>query len=150
MIFVLGPISLGVLALALTSRGAAPLVPVLPAWSAAPRSEGAVLWEREDLFPGWPARLSVRADRSAELKALRPLVAPDVLVYWTPDAAVDLGSLPADAHLVARLGGTAVHRFTLPAHDVPAPAGALVLYSLGHQEVVAAAVLPSFAAEAGQ
>jgi hypothetical protein len=66
----------------------------------------------------------------------RPLSVPDPLVYWTPkppegtalpDGAVLLGPLSADAIQV------------LPS---PPEGGTIVLYSLGHAEVVAAVSAP--------
>jgi hypothetical protein len=62
------------------------------------------------------------------------LVAPDVLVYWT-DEAPDLDSpLPDDAVLLGALGDVGSSTFDLPARSV---SGALVLYSLGHRNLVA-------------
>ena len=142
----LAPIALGVLVSALAARAPTPRVAALPVVAAVAEG-GAVLWEREDLFPSWPARVTGRAGRVIELKALRPLIRPDVLVYWTPTAKAGLATLPEDAHLVGRIDGTTVQRFPLPAHGRPVPDGALVLYSLGHQEVVTSALLPPFGAE---
>jgi hypothetical protein len=73
---------------------------------------------------------------------------PDVLVYWSP-AAETQGRLPADSHLLGRLAGARARRLPLPAAAVPG-SGQIVLYSLGHQELVGALPLPGPASEAAR
>jgi hypothetical protein len=173
-----GPALVAFFLAALNSRPSPPTMADLPslahasAVSSAHRvpgalGEGEVIYRREDLFPGWPARVIAylgdkqgrEQSREIELKPLRPLAAPDVLLYWAPavadsalgdDAAQSAPRLPLDAHLLGRIGGTERRRFVLPDHDVPAESGALILYSLGHQVVIAKASLPSFGAGGDQ
>ncbi len=62
------------------------------------------------------------------------LVGPDLLVYWSPDAGA-----PGDAGgrgqvLLGALGDPGVYRYRLPSSR---DGGTLVVYSLGHEEVVA-------------
>ena len=69
------------------------------------------------------------SELSAQLKPLQSVLAPDVLVYWAP-TAVDDRTLPAQARLLGSL-----HGIQMP--HVMLPDGFLLLYSLGHQKVVA-------------
>lgn len=62
------------------------------------------------------------------------LVAPDVLVYWSPEAPVDKEPFPSSAVLLGALGDTGAQTFDLPASDV---SGVLLLYSLAHQSTIA-------------
>ena len=161
----LAPITLGLAAAAVLSRPPAPLVDSIPAiLASAPGladaariggvGTGDSLWQREDLFAAWPVRLTAYrvaghaapvAAYAIDLKLLRPLIKPDVLVYWSPHVEDGQGGkLPEDIHLLGRVGGTAWQRFAIPAHEIPVASGALYLYSLGHQELIGRAVLPSF------
>lgn len=173
LVFVLAPIASVVFVTALMQPAPNPVVDRLPTFLEGPQAHldgqkarngaqqaqkdvepGAPLWVKEDLFSDWPARVSAYRRRVLELKPLRPLIKPDVLVYWTPERFSG-ATLPQDAHLLGRIGGTSVRRFVLPDHGplqgaaAPNHAGSLVLYSLGHQEVVTVAVLPALRAEAG-
>ncbi|MBY0399675.1 hypothetical protein K2X89_05225 [Myxococcota bacterium] len=112
------------------------------------------LWSSRDAFGGWPARMALFADGSVEIQPLRPLDRPELLVYWVSEAQPG-DRLPDSAHLLGRLAGPLAQRFTLPARALtrigtasstasPEPStasGALVVYSLGHQEIVATARL---------
>lgn len=160
LVVLLGPLALGLLLAAWAAREGPARVAALPAFASADAAAGALgsgdaLWQREDLFVDWPARVTAYAStgRAApglalELKPLRPLVLPDVLLYWSHGAETVADRLPQDAHLLGRIGGPIVHRFALPAVAARGPAGQLVLYSLGHQEVVASATLPALVAAA--
>lgn len=151
----LGPIALASLGVALAARESPPTLAELPGFasSASARvAEGQDVasprWTREDLFGAWPARVTLRVDGTVELKPLRPIGLPDVLVYWVaPREDAGGEGLPADAHLLGRIGGTVARSFRLPAHaETPSSEGSmgrLVLYSLGHQEVFASASLPA-------
>lgn len=66
------------------------------------------------------------------------LVAPDLLVYWAP--AVADGRLPVDAVLLGPLGDPGVRRYELPASAEP---GVVLVYSRGHDELVATQPLAS-------
>ena len=69
-------------------------------------------------------------DGSVEI-ALPATVAPGLLAYWTSQDVS--GRLPDDAVLLGPVGGSRLRTFPLP-HD--ADSGRIVIYSLGHQEVV--------------
>jgi len=100
------------------------------------------------LFAGLPLHVLVRpaAGRTGALTLdVQPeesLLEPDVLVYVLPrrgpDAAPDDGALPAEARLLGALSGTLPRRWVLPAG-----AAELLLYSLGHQRVLARGPLPA-------
>ena len=83
-----------------------------------------------------PSRAGIELLRSA------PLAVPDPLLYWSADRPADDRSLPGTAFLVGMVGTDEVQRFPLPA-DALLKNGALYVYSLAHQEVVALAVWPS-------
>lgn len=76
----------------------------------------------------------------AGLEPEAPLTAPDVLVYWSPSAEGDstMDALPDDARLLGPLPGHGDRAFPLPTGSAE---GALILYSLGWQEVVASRAL---------
>ncbi len=160
-LLILAPVTLALFAAALWGRQPMPQVSILPHFEASsvdgsrhdedsPRRMIRQLWSREDLFPGWPARISVDDRRVVWLQPLRPLIAPDVLIYWSPGKELS-ERLPDDAHLLGRLAGTRAVRLVLPEHGMTAspggdgapdrPWGSLTLYSLGHQTIVAQAVL---------
>lgn len=62
------------------------------------------------------------------------LARPDVLVYWAEEAPAKDAPFPIDAVLLGPLGDTGTVTFDLPARST---AGTLLLYSLGHREIVA-------------
>ena len=64
-----------------------------------------------------------------------PLRRPDVLLYWT--AHEPHGGLGEGARLLGSVRGDGVERFG----QVPDDPGFLVLYSLGHDELIAARAL---------
>lgn len=111
--------------------------------TSAPR---ALLGTSTEAFGIWPARLSVWTDGTLEIEPLRPLDRPELLIYWLSDPLVG-ETLPDSAQLLGRLAGTATRRFRLPPSSSASPGdpGILVVYSLGHQQVVATARLASLA-----
>lgn len=140
---VLWPVAFALLAAAVANRRPVPLVGAWPSFLMdAPTAPSEILWSREDLFDGWPARVTAHVDGSIDVKPLRPLDRPDLLLYWTTGAIAG-AALPGDAHLLGRITETTVHRFRLPEHPPEHKQGSLVVYSLGHQEIVATAILPS-------
>lgn len=146
LVLVLAPISLVLLVASVMGRRPEPVVGALPGLLSPESQEtGEPLWSRDDVFPSWPARVLGYRTGAIELKPLRPLDRPDVLLYWTPGSSSE-GRLPEDAHLIGRIGSTRRQRFQLPNHDTAAGAppggGTLIVYSLGHQEVVAEGRLP--------
>lgn len=78
-----------------------------------------------------------------ELDPGAPIALPEVLVYWTPSTVAD--RLPEDAFLIGSLAGARARAHGMP-RDALGRDGTLVLYSLGHQEVVASAPLPAIGA----
>jgi hypothetical protein len=97
-----------------------------------------------DAFGPWPARVALFGDGTLELTPLRPLDRPELLVYWLPGTQVG-DALPDSAQLLGRLAGTQVQRFRLPPRATASTSGrgSLVVYSLGHQAIVAVAPLSS-------
>lgn len=124
---------------ALAHRPTAPLVPKLPIElvSTTP-SAGQSL----ELFADYAASLLVDADGAhLTLEALAPLRQPDLLAYFSTGAPA-ASSLPAEAHLLGPVAWGQPRTFALP--PAAADGGHLLLYSLPHQEVTAAAELPGF------
>ena len=68
-----------------------------------------------------------------ELNVLKTIQEPDLLLYWSSEPSED-SSLPTQAHLLGSLANTGVTRFPAPAHMMTN--GYLLIYSLGHQEVI--------------
>lgn len=116
--------------------------------------EAAALWQDAELFGVHPIRVTVLSDGSFKLKPLRQIGAPDVLLYWSATETVR-ERLPDDALLLGRISDTRERRFSVPSiadgHATHAKAdtndgdrsldGTLVLYSLGHQSIIAVADL---------
>ncbi len=126
-----------VLALAARPR---PPIAELPA-ALAGSVDGELVRETEDLFGDHPVTTRVRRGDGGwqvELEPAAVIVRPEVLVYWSASAAGE--SLPAEAFLLGSLAGVRARVFDLPTAALGRD-GWLVLYSLGHQEVVGAAEL---------
>lgn len=66
---------------------------------------------------------------SVALTTIAPTRVPDPLLYWSAEPATS--SLPTDARLLGPLSSAERQTFALPG-----PAGQLILYSLGHGEVL--------------
>jgi hypothetical protein len=101
---------------------------------------GAVVAETEDLWAGLGVAARVGGD-VLELRTGAELPRPDVLLYWSPEAVEVGAALPDRARLVGSLAGNGPERFILPA-EASGGTGFLVLYSLAHQELFAAAPVP--------
>lgn len=107
------------------------------------------IWTRDDAFGLWPARLAIHRDGRLELTPLRPLDRPELLLYWSPpidsEANASDERLPAEAVLLGRIFAARQQSFALPdaVRGATDRRGALVVYSLGHQEIVARAIWPS-------
>ena len=128
---------------ALAGRQSAPTVDSLPADLTGGSVEGTEVVAAGIDFDGIP--VSARLLRSAggwmiELEPREALAKPEVLAYWAGESAVD--GLPVDAHLLGAFGGTRSQLLAVP-EAVRGKAGHLVLYSLGHQEVLASVALPA-------
>ncbi len=128
--------------LALLARPAEPVMETLPAGFANAVGEGQVLFAEDDLFVEHRIAVRLRSDSRGpvlELEPMEPLALPDVLVYWSPSRQASPG-LPGDAYLVGALAAGASFSELPPA--AARGGGRVVLYSLGHKQVVAAAELP--------
>jgi hypothetical protein len=129
-------------ALALASRPAPPIENALAPALVAEPSLGAVVLDRDDLWSPLAIRTRIGRDAAgawvAELAPRADLERPDVLVYWSAEAASD--RLPAGAHWLGRLAGAAPRRFVLP-DAARERAGRLHLYSLGHAQWLGSAAL---------
>lgn len=113
--------------------------------AAAPSSNAprAPLWTRDGAFGSWPVRLALFEDGRLELRPHRPLEQPELLLYWLP-GAFSGDRLPDHARLLGRLAGPQTQRFLLPPDAMRAEdgdPGSLVVYGLGHAEIVASARL---------
>jgi len=87
----------------------------------------------ESSAPGEAAAVVLELTPAADLRA------PDLLVYWSASEAAGTG-LPDDALLLGPLAATGPARFVLPA--AARGGGRLIVYSLAHGRLVAAAGLP--------
>ncbi len=128
---------------ALTGRPAGPAIGTLPA-ELAETARGRVESEHDDLF-AHPIITRIRATDAewlVELQPREPLAKPELLVYWTAEATSGDERLPAGAYLIGSLAGTRSRVYTMPEQTL-GQAGRLLLYSLGHQEVVDAGDLPA-------
>jgi hypothetical protein len=114
----------------------------IPAALADEPPAGALAFERDDLWRPLAIRTRLFAGDGAEpVVELAPLAdpaRPDVLVYWSADAAAD--HLPEGARWLGRLAGTTPRRFALPP-EARGRAGRLHLYSLGHAQWLGSAAL---------
>ena len=126
---------------ALAARPGEPVVEELPA-PLAEAAGGQVEQDLGELF-GDPAvagrSRSDGYDWWLELTPAEPIAQPEVLVYWSRSEVE--GGLPEEAYLLGGLAGDRTRTWRLP-HEILGLSGTLVLYSLGHQEVVASASLP--------
>ena len=97
----------------------------------------------------WPGgRLSVHLLASEGLLTLTPEEfdqRPDVLIYLAPPTAAGASEVPDDALLLGHLSGEATVTMALPDTPTGGPTvddrAALMLYSLGHQEVLVSYML---------
>ncbi|MEM7586764.1 MAG: hypothetical protein AAF560_25465 [Acidobacteriota bacterium] len=142
MTAILAVVVLGLYVAALAGRPAAPRTSELPAARVEPAGE--VVAEYDDLFRH-PITTRVRSSAAGwqlELTPSQPLAKPEVLVYWTSEGETGGPGLPADAFLLGALAGARPRTMTLPAAAQGRP-GQLLLYSLGHQEIVDSGTLPA-------
>jgi len=75
------------------------------------------------------------------IRSVEPLLKPDLLVYWTPEASQN-HSLPKNAILLGELMGQSYRRMAFP-NGTPTDRGTLIIYSLGHQEVFTQFPIPN-------
>jgi len=117
-----------------------------PALRPEPFSLPRVLFEKEDLWSGMKITTRVCAEALPatrlvlELQPQEDLHSPDILVYWSPQISGSAHELLKEAHLLGTLAGRQKHSWLLSGTMVQAE-GTLILYSLGHQTVLASALL---------
>jgi len=108
-----------------------------PALTAQEGESGAMVWERADLFA--KVAVSVRLNRTASgdftitCAAKGDFAKPDLIVYWATGVATNVEALPDSATL---LGAFNAGVLRVPA-TVAVQEGALILFSLADQEIVA-------------
>lgn len=143
MFFALGIVVLPLLALALSDRPSIPSQP-LPEGAAGVWSES----DRQPIITYHPfgeldAELRIYPERWV-LELSSPLRHPDVLAYGSAEPADT--DLPAGAHLLGTVSAARPNIF----HPPPSGGDAfLILYSLGHQQVVASAPVGPAGGSAG-
>jgi hypothetical protein len=108
-----------------------------PALTAQEVESGSTIWERDDLFA--KAAVNVRLNRTASgdftitCTAKGDFAKPDLIVYWATGVATNVAALPDSAIL---LGAFSAGALRVPA-NVAVQEGALILFSLADQEIVA-------------
>jgi len=127
-----------ILGAAIAARPGAPVnawLPLPPAPAAAPGGTP-ISWDR----PGIAATIAADGPTpSIDVDATTLAGEPDVLVYWyAPGEAVEP---PRSGRLIGAVRGSGTARIPIPA-DLRA-GGAIALYSLAHDEIVARAALPA-------
>jgi hypothetical protein len=105
--------------------------------------------DREDLFSDRAIR--VRQWRSGvlaliEIEPLQAFGKPDVLAYWSREDSDTSGGLPGNAFLLGPVTLGTARTFPLPRAAL-GTSGHLLLYSLGHAEVIGRAQLPESEAQ---
>lgn len=141
-----------VFAAGLLARKAVPWLPELPPEMAPGATPAATrtLGEWDDLWVGLPVTTRLLTSAAGTLVELRPREdpgLPDLLVYWSEaEAEVGAAAPPSASVLLGPAAGSASWTFRLPP-AAAAGGGYLVLYSLAHQEAVAAAPLPGWGPE---
>lgn len=137
---------------ALRGRNPVPAVEDLPAALVAEAPIAtAVLLEADGLWSGLPLHSRLLSDGEHLVLELSPaayLKYPELLLYWTPDAAVASDRLPDNAYFIGRLANDAPAALHLPTacqeHD-----GSFIIYSLAQQQVVAVAAIATASLRAG-
>jgi hypothetical protein len=119
-----------------------PLLPSAPAFTK-------ILLEKNDLWRGLEIRTRVYVDHDpprrvlVELQPQNEIVSPDLLVYWHEGESSSENHPPENSYLLGALAGKRPGRFVLPEAALLRD-GQLILYSLGHQQILAATPLPTF------
>lgn len=81
-----------------------------------------------------------RQETTLLLRALEPVIAPEVLLYWSPTGGEVPAALAAEAELAGRLGGTAWRAYPWRAD------ADLVLYANGRSRILGVVPAPRLAA----
>jgi len=107
-----------------------------------------LLFEKSDLWTDLNIITRVYGDQqpaerlAVELHPRDYLKIPDMLVYWHRHPSIQTDKLPDDAYLLGALAGTQKLRFILP-EPAMTQDGSLILYSLVHQKIITATMLPT-------
>lgn len=107
-----------------------------------------LLFERSDLWTDLKITTRVYADQqpaehlAVELHPQDYLKIPDMLAYWRPQPSIQTDQLPDNVYLLGALAGAQKLRFILP-EPAMTQDGSLILYSLAHQKIIAATMLPT-------
>lgn len=93
---------------------------------------------------GFPGQLDIHG-KGVVLRLHEPLRKPDVLAYWSAQGAAAGRALPGDVHLLGSVSAQRDNYLPLPLWPASSRVdeGFLILYSLGHHEVVASAAVPA-------
>lgn len=134
----------------LSVRKPIPATENIPAGSMRPSSISFahLLFEKSDLWTGLKIITRVYTDQqpaerlAVELHPQDYLKIPDMLVYWHPQPSIQTDKLPDDVYLLGALAEMKKLRFILPGPAMTQD-GSLILYSLAHQKVIAATMLPT-------
>jgi hypothetical protein len=134
----------------LAVRKPIPATENLPAASMTPSAMAFshLLFEKTDLWPDLKITTRLYTDQqpaehlAAELHPQDYLKIPDLLVYWYDQPSTQTDKLPDDAYLLGALTGIQKLRCILP-EPATTQDGALILYSLAHQKIIAATLLPT-------
>ncbi len=119
-------VATAVLAFAVGSRSSTPSVSPDAERSPSGR-ELTTSWE------GPTIRTRLSSEGELWLQSEETLSAPDLLLYWLPEAPSD--ALPVDARLLGPWNGSGQDAFDLPSEALER-SGHLLLFSLGHGELV--------------
>jgi hypothetical protein len=107
-----------------------------------------LLFEKTDSWPDLKITTRLYTDQqpaerlAVELQPQDYLKIPDLLVYWHPKPSIQTGKLPDDVYLLGVMAGTQKLRFVLP-EPAMTQDGSIILYSLAHQKIIAATLLPT-------
>ena len=133
-------------ALALSVRSEPKSVDELPAFGDDAAAFSVVLAERAHDSSAFKATTRIVADQSPagqirlEIALHANIEAPDMLLYWSASDVESGGQLPSNAYLLGSLQAASRQQVPLPS-AAREKDGRLILYSLGHQEVVASVPL---------
>ncbi|MEM7350286.1 MAG: hypothetical protein AAF657_05740 [Acidobacteriota bacterium] len=129
---------------ALAGRQAEPIMAAVPSVLAVGTVAGGEATAEGLAIEGLPVTARVVLSGSSwtlELTPSEPLARPEVLVYWS-DTAGPAERLPDGAYLLGAFGGVRAQAYAVSEAVMGRP-GSLVLYSLGHQEVLGSVALPA-------
>jgi len=141
MLIVLGVFLPVAFAIGIAARKPVPDMTSLPKELVTSRQKfAATEWERADLFTKAPIQVRLLRESAGaghfavEFSAAKDFVKPDLIVYWVAGSPNTVDQLPDNARLLGVFSPSAPLPLPQPAASMT---GALVLYSLADQEIVA-------------